>query len=39
MKKKLNALISDAVDLTSPEAIEISQELDKLLNEYNGYVI
>jgi len=35
LRKKLNFLLSEKKDLTSGEVVNISQELDIVLNQYN----
>jgi len=36
LKKELNSLIEEN-NLTSPQVVKISQELDEVLNQYIGY--
>jgi len=37
LKKELNSLIEEGNNLTSPQVVKISQELDEVLNQYIGY--
>lgn len=36
MRKKLNSMIKEKVNLTDEKIIEKSQELDRLINQYNA---
>lgn len=38
LRTRLNAIVSISKNLTSPEIIELSQELDRILNAYNNLI-